>query len=382
MKGPKVLFLNGSGQPGGGEVALAQLAAAVPGAEIVLFEPGRAQDLFRERGLDVSVVSLPDSVRQVSKESGMPGLKVVLGVLRHAWRISRIARGFDVVHCNNQKSWVVGAFATAISRRPVVWHLHDILTTDHFSRAKIRLVVGISRWRRAKVVTNSNASRDAFVAAGGDPARIEVLYNPVDPTPLRSAVAIPGFKDSLGAGDQPVWGLFSRLASWKGQHVAIEALSHLERGHLVLVGAALFDEQPWEAHLRSLVESLRLGSRVHFLGFRSDIPALLASVDGAIHASTVPEPFGLVILEAQLAGRPVVAAAAGGALEIVEHGVDGWLVPPNDPAALAKVLASWIADPSAASKVGAAARDRAASRFDAAALSDRFRHILREESRA
>lgn len=382
MRAPKVLFLNGSGQPGGGEVALAQLAGAVPGAKLVLFEAGLAQDLFRERGLDVTVVALSESVRQVSKESGMPGIRVVGSVLRHAWRISRMARDFDVVHCNNQKSWVVGAFATALAGRPVVWHLHDILSTDHFSRMKIRVAVGLSRWRKAKVVTNSIASRDAFVAAGGDPSRIEVLYNPVDPSPFREASPIAGFKESLGAGDEPVWGLFSRLASWKGQHVAIEALSRLDKGHLVLVGAALFGEEPWEAHLRSLVESLGLRSRVHFLGFRSDIPALLASVDGAIHASTVAEPFGLVILEAQLAGKPVVAAAAGGALEIVEPGVDGWLVPPADPSRLAEVLGSWLSDPGAAAAVGAAARARAAAKFDAVALSDRFRHILLEESKA
>lgn len=382
MKAPKVLFLNGSGQPGGGEVALAQLAAAVPGARIVLFEEGAARRLFAERGLDVEVVSLPESVRRDSKESGVPGVGVVLGVLRHALGIARLSRGFDVVHCNNQKSWVVGALATALSRRPVVWHLHDILTTEHFSRTKIRLAIGLSRWRGAKVVTNSDASREAFVAAGGDASRIEVLYNPVDPAPFRAALPIPGFKASLGAGEEPVWGLFSRLASWKGQHVAIEALARLDRGHLVLVGAPLFGEEPWEAHLRSLVGSLGLESRVHFLGFRSDIPALLASVDGAIHASTVAEPFGLVILEAQLAGRPVVAAAAGGALEIVEHGVDGWLVPPGSPAALAEILAGWSRDPAAAAAVGAAARDRAAAKFDAAALSDRFRQILAEESKA
>lgn len=382
MTSPRVLFLNASAQLGGGEVALAQLAAAVPGAKVVLFEEGPAHPQFRDRGLDVEIVALSESARQDSKESGMPGIRVVFDVLKHAWKISRMARDYEVVHCNNQKSWVVGAFATALAGRPVVWHLHDILTTDHFSRMKIRVAVGLSRWRKAKVVTNSLASRDAFVAAGGDPSRIEVLYNPIDPAPFRDAAPIPGFKETLGAGDQPVWGLFSRLASWKGQHVAIEALSRLERGHLVLVGAALFGEEPWEAHLRSLVKSLGIESRVHFLGFRSDIPSLLASVDGAIHASTVAEPFGLVILEAQLAGKPVVAAAAGGALEIVEHGVDGWLVAPADPSALAEVLGSWVAEPAAAAAVGVGARDRAAAKFDALSLSDRFRQILLEESRS
>jgi len=379
---PRVLFLNGSGQPGGGEIALAQLAAAVPGARIVLFEPGGAVEIFRARGLDVQVLAMPESVRTVSKESGFPGPSVVWHALRHAIRIARLARTADVVHCNNQKSWVLGAIATAIARRPVVWHLHDILSTEHFSRTKIRLGILLSRWRKAKVVTNSVASRDAFVASGGDPARIEILYNPVDPAPFRGARPIAGFKESLGAAGEPVWGLFSRLASWKGQHVAIEALALLERGHLVLVGAALFGEEPWEAHLRDLVRDRGLQDRVHFLGFRTDIPALLASIDGAIHASTIAEPFGLVILEAQLAGRPVVAAAAGGALEIVHPGEDGWLVPPGDAALLAEVLRGWLRDPSGTAAIGTAARDLAAARFDVALLSQRFRQILEEEARS
>jgi glycosyltransferase involved in cell wall biosynthesis len=375
------VFLNGSGQPGGGEIALAQLAAAVPGARIVLFEDGAARTLFESVGLRVSLLALSESVRKVSKESGLPSPRVVVGAVRHVFKVARALRDADVVHCNNQKAWVIGAIASWIARKPVVWHLHDILSAEHFSRTKIRLVVALANWRKARVLANSQASLDAFLAAGGSAARSEVLYNPVDPSPFLQARPIPGFRESLGCQDAPVWGVFSRLASWKGQHVAIEALARVPRGHLILVGAPFFGEEPWEAHLKGLVASLGLQQRVHFLGFRSDVPALLASIDGAIHCSTVAEPFGLVILEAQLSGKPVVATAAGGALEIVHPPHDGWLTPPGDVDALAEVLKAWSSHPGESAAVGLRARDAAAIRFEAQSLSRHFLSILESEAR-
>lgn len=381
MGEPRVILLNGSGQPGGGEIVLEVLAAATPWARVLLLEDGPVVDRLRARGVDVTVRSMPESVRKVSKESGLPGPRVILGVLSHVLNLVADLRRADVIHCNNQKAWALGSVASFLARRPVVWHLHDILDTTHFSRSKIRLAVWLSRWRGAKVVCNSQATLDAFVAAGGRASRAEVLYNPVDPAPLLASEPIPGFRESLGAApDEPIFGLFSRLASWKGQHVAIEALARIPRGHLILVGSPFFGEEAWEAHLRQLVHSLALDHRVHFLGFRSDIPRLLASIDGAIHASTAAEPFGLVILEAQLAAKPVVATRGGGADEIVRDAADGWLVPPSDQQALASVLSSWIASPEAARAVGRSARERAMARFEPNALLARFHSILVEEA--
>lgn len=381
MEPPRAILLNGSGQPGGGEIVLESLASATPWARVILLEDGPVAQRLRALGVEVDVRSMPDSVRVVSKESGMPGPRVVFAMLAHARLLVSEFRRADVIHCNNQKAWAMGAIASFLARRPAVWHLHDILDSSHFSRSKIRLAVLLSRWRRAKVLCNSQATLDAFVRAGGDSSRAEVLYNPVDPAPFLSAEAIPGFRESLGAvSGEPVFGLFSRLASWKGQHVAIEALSRLPRGHLILVGSPFFGEERWEAHLHDLVRSLGLEHRVHFLGFRSDIPRLLASIDGAIHASTAAEPFGLVILEAQLAAKPIVATRGGGADEIVRESADGWLVPPSDPQALASVLASWIAEPEAAHDRARGARARALTRFEPGTLLRRFHAILSEEA--
>lgn len=373
----RTLFLNGSAQQGGGEIALAELASAIPDGQILLLEDGPAEELFRARGLQVRVHPISERIRENTKESGVPGPRVVLAALGQIWRLSRRMREVDIVHCNNQKAWVLGALATWIARRPVVWHLHDILSPEHFSRSKIRLVVWLANRRASRVIANSKASADAFVAAGGKTEIVEVLHNPISPEPFLNARPIEGFRASLGcAPGEPVYGVFSRLASWKGQHVAIEALARQSVGHLVLVGAPLFSEEAYEARLKALVKERGLENRVHFLGFRNDIPALLASIDLAMHTSIVAEPFGLVILEAQLAGKPVVATAAGGALEIVEDGVSGWLVPPGDVDALSRVMAYGHSDPDRLERIGALGRAEALRRFDAAVLRGKFAAIL------
>ena len=96
-----------------------------------------------------------------------------------------------------------------------------------------------------------------------------------------------------------------------------------------------------------------------FAGFRDDVFAALAELDVLVHASTLPEPFGQVVIEGMAAGLPVVAAAAGGPLEIVTDDVDGILVPPADPDALATALLRLADNPALRAELGLQARRRA-----------------------
>jgi glycosyltransferase involved in cell wall biosynthesis len=102
---------------------------------------------------------------------------------------------------------------------------------------------------------------------------------------------------------------------------------------------------------------------VHFTGFRADIPDVMNAWDIVVHASIRPEPFGRVILEGMLLGKPVVAMAAGGVPELITHEQTGWLVPPGDAPARAAQLRHLLADPAHARAVGSRARDWARERF-------------------
>ena len=155
-----------------------------------------------------------------------------------------------------------------------------------------------------------------------------------------------------------------RIQSWKGQDTVIEAwrlLSNKENAAILFVGECTFASDEPFLHL---LQSLAAGDpRIRFLGFRSDVPAIMKASDVVVHASRNPEPFGIVVPEAMLAARPILATNHGGPPEIVEHGVTGFLYPPDDPAALAKLVQELMADPQKCAAIGAQAYRKAAADY-------------------
>jgi glycosyltransferase involved in cell wall biosynthesis len=294
-----------------------------------------------------------------------------MAILRLATWLARRARGFDVMYANSQKSMVVAAFAGLLSRRPVIWHLHDLLTDEHFGPDQIRVAVGVARRLVHLVIANSGATRDAYVAAGGDARQVRVIYNGIDPAPFDAVSddSADAFRVEVGAAGAPLVGLFGRLAPWKGHLVLLDALVDLPGVHALLVGGALFEgDRQYPEVVRSRVSALGLEDRVHETGFRADVPVLMRACDVIVHASTAAEPFGRVIVEGMLAGRPVVATAAGGARELIEDGVTGVLVPPRDAPALAEALRGLLSDPARAQTMAEAGRRVARARYSPARI--------------
>jgi len=155
------------------------------------------------------------------------------------------------------------------------------------------------------------------------------------------------------------------VSPWKGQHVLLDAVKQCPPEVVViLVGDALFGEQAYVKQLHEQVDRLELGDRVRFLGFRSDIPELMSACDLVVHTSTAPEPFGRVIVEAMLCGTPVIAAAAGGATELVSPGRTGWLCAENEPSTLAETILNCKASPDQMQEIAQQAKAEALSRFD------------------
>ena len=280
-------------------------------------------------------------------------------------RLAPLAKRFDVVYANSQKAMMVGVVVGWLSARPVIWHLHDILGTEHFSPSLSRVAVALATHGARRVLANSQASANAFVAAGGDPGAVHVVYNGVDPARFESVdgSTVAELRTSLGLDGSPLVGAFSRLAPWKGQHVLVEALAELPGVHALVCGAPLFGEDDYAARLRQLAERMGVAPRVHFCGFRDDVAALMRICDIVVHTSVSPEPFGRVIVEAMMSARPVVATRAGGALEIVEDGVSGLLVAPKSPAELAAGVRRLLRQPGDARRIAQAGRESAVMRF-------------------
>ncbi len=379
MKQRKILFVDHAAVLGGAELHLLDIATAYKEtSSVFLFADGAFKDKLEAAGIKVKVAQATESVLNVRASSGLEALKVLPNLWQMAGKIALSAKGFDLIHANSQKAFVTSALATFRGSPPVVWHLQDILTAKHFSSINRRIAVWLANNCAARVIVNSEATGKAFVAAGGKEELVRVVYNGFDAAPF-DAVTLEQtqqIRDRLGLNDVPVVGVFSRLSYWKGQHILLEAIKKLPEVHALLVGEALFGEEEYVTELKALAAVPELEGRVHWLGFRDDVPVLMKACDIIAHTSTEPEPFGRVIVEGQLAHRPVIATAAGGAIELIQDGVNGCLVSPGDVEALAKTIAELLADNATATNLSQKGYEQAKTNFSLESILATFDRAL------
>jgi glycosyltransferase involved in cell wall biosynthesis len=351
----RVVYLDHVARLSGGELALLSLIRAIRSevdAHVVLGEDGPLADRLREEGIAVQVLSLEPRLRDVRRgEVRTTGLdaRALVTLPGHVLRLARRLRQLrpDLVHTNSLKSALYGGLAGRLARVPVVWHVRDRISDDYLPSAAVRLVRLAARVLPSAVVANSRSTLETLPGL----RHAAVVHNPVEPP------AMPPREE----GAPLTFGIVGRLAPWKGQHVFLEAFAIAFAGsdtRARIVGGALFGEEEYERELHEQVRELAIGGQVEFRGFREDVWRELAEIGVLVHCSTVPEPFGQVVLEGMAAGLPVVAADAGGPAELITNDVDGLLVAPGDAAALAAALERLTTDPELRQRLGEAARER------------------------
>jgi glycosyltransferase involved in cell wall biosynthesis len=163
------------------------------------------------------------------------------------------------------------------------------------------------------------------------------------------------------------------------EHVPVvftPARLHKQKGHAVLLKAAtlvpnamfvLAGDGPERQSLEALAQELGVASRVHFLGERADVPSLLARSDAFVLPSMY-EGLPVSVLEAMAIGTPVVATAVGGTDEVVEHGVNGLLVPPGNPERLADEISRVIGNTSLAASLSEGGKRRVREYFSSQSM--------------
>ena len=365
-----VLLVDHTARMGGGEIALLRLVAAIDRRRyrpsVLLFADGPLRVALAAAGVGVTVLPLGDGVGDVRKDAlGVRGLLSP----RRAWAavrfVSRLtaairASGAAVVHTNSLKSDVLAGLAARRAGVPLVWHVRDRIAGDYLPKAAVTAF----RWAAATVPTFVIANSDATLrtvgpAATATPPRARVVH---DGTPVDAAAPPPPPN-----GPALVVGLVGRLSPWKGQHVFLDAAAlvraRFPTAVFQLIGSALFGEDAYADQLRDRSARADLAGAVQFLGFCDDVPARMAALDVLVHASTIPEPFGQVVIEGMAAGRPVVATAGGGVTEIVADGDSGLLVPMGDAAALAEAIERLLADPDLRARLAAGGRARVLAAF-------------------
>lgn len=361
------LFVSHTGEKGGAELFLTDLVKAGPQSWRACFlSGGAAADDLVDAGRAPVMLSAGEKMLSIRRDASFGALlRGAADVMAVAWQLSREARHYDVICANSQKALFVCALAAKLSRRPLVWILHDIVTDPAFSATNRRASLAFARLFARLVAVNSKETGRAFIEAGGEADKIRIVYNGFDPAKAR--VYEPGkaarLRAELGLGPQPLVGLFGRLSEWKGQHVFLDAIAAMEGVQAVIVGGALFGQEAYEARIREQASHLGLDGRVRFLGFRPDVPELMAAMDVVAHTSIVAEPFGRVVVEAMMCGRPVVATRGGGVTEIVRDGETGLLVPPGDASALAAAIGCVLSQPALAERLAQKGREDVSQRF-------------------
>lgn len=374
----KILFLDQSGKLGGAEMSL--LDVATPYREdclVGVFADGPFRRALVDRQIPVQIFGQTIAVQ---KDSGIwQSLSSIGQLLPLIFQVAQVSRSYDLIYTNTQKALVVGALAAAMNQRPLVYHLRDILSVEHFSRTNIRVAIALANRFANLVICNSEATRNAFIQAGGRSDLAQVVYNGFQPETYQSSSTHREFlRQQLGLEQKFVVGHFSRLSPWKGQHILIEAMQSCPDNVVaLLVGDALFGEDDYVQQLQAQIQASGLAQRVQFLGFRSDVPQLMSVCDLVAHTSTAPEPFGRVIVEAMLCGCPVVAAAAGGAMELIEAGQTGWLSPPGDAEKLAVMINHCYEQPILAAKIAAQAQQQAIERFHVDTMTQQIQALLK-----
>ena len=172
----KILFLDQSGKLGGAELCLADIAQQFQTTSLVgVFAEGSFPAYLRERHTPVKI--LTDQTLQVQKASGLlAGVKSINRLIPLITTVAQLSKQYDLLYANTQKALVVGALASFLSRRPLVYHLHHIVSPDHFSTTNRRIITMLAN-RAALVIANSQASCEAFIQAGGRADRVQRLLS-------------------------------------------------------------------------------------------------------------------------------------------------------------------------------------------------------------
>ena len=356
----RVGYLDHTARMSGGEIALLRLLPHLSNTEphVILAEDGPFADALTAQGISVEVMTMPARARSATRATmrlRRLSPAAAVGSALYTVRLARRLRSLrpDLVHTNSLKAGIYGGspHERPEFRKSGTCAIGLPPTIPGPGRRggpipHLQAALGLYRQFRGDVTDcrdGSAGGRASFRRAGdrspGDESRrrVPMRRDGVRHRRTTRAMERPGCLPRA----------FARAFPDGNQRA-------------VIIGSALFGDEDacHAAGLAALARELCIGDRVEFRGHRDNVSAELARIDVLVHASTIPEPFGMVIVEGMASGLAVVASAEGGPLEIITPGVDGELAPPGDVDRLADRLCGLDADPHRRSRLGEAAERR------------------------
>jgi glycosyltransferase involved in cell wall biosynthesis len=279
--------------------------------------------------------------------------------------------GADVIHANSVRAGLLAHLAGIADGFAVIVHIHDVLPAGPVAR----LVRSVLIRRSAALIAVSASTRTALLKGFRESrVTVPVVINPIDARQLlaaapdrrvaREMLHIP--RDTL------LMGIVAQITPWKGQDTVIrglpDVLDEVPTAHLLIVGeprfvdpASRYDNRAYLAELEALADALGVARAVTFCGHRDDVPTVIRALDLLLLPSWT-EPLGRSMVEAMVLGTPVLATNRGGPSELIVDGESGFLAPPRDPRAWARLIIELLHSPTrrarAAERAHAAVVDR------------------------
>jgi glycosyltransferase involved in cell wall biosynthesis len=396
----KVAYLNAAASLGGAERSLlhmlTSLRANAPETSLTLITAEDGPLLPRAQALGVRTLVVPMAPALIRiGESHLPagggwntwltlsrqiapGLPALAGYLmRLRSTLSEVQP--DLIHSKSIKTHLLAGWARP-GRAPVIWHAHDFFGQRPLSAQLLRH----SRHGLVGAIGISEAvSDDLRALLPGIP--VATVLNAIDVQEYERPEIVPADLDRLAglppapAGTVRV-GMIATYARWKGQDLLLRAMARLRARRpdlpvrVYIVGGPIYLTQAqWSREeLQSLAAGLPRASEVGFIDFQAETAGVYKALDVVVHASTRPEPFGLMIVEAMASGKAVVVTQAGGAAELFTPDVDAIGFPLGDETALAAAIERLAADPALRCTLGENARQTARTRFDRARLGSQL----------
>lgn len=291
-------------------------------------------------------------------------------------KLRRLLSDVQILHMHGARAALFGRVALLSipkGRRPhSVYSIHGF-AAPHYPFPRRQILLGIERLLAPATdwwICVSHAESEALLSAGiVDPRRVQVIWNGIDTsrfTPERASRSEIREELALPA-DAYVATTICRLFRPRDFGTLLTAFRdvtlQIESAHLVIVG-----DGPLRAQVESQVQALQLGSNVHLLGMRRDIPGLLQASDVLVLSSRGWEGLPLTVLEAMASALPVVASDVGGTREAVQHGETGYLYSPGDAAQLASLLLRLARDPVLGAELGRKGLARVREHFNVARM--------------
>jgi glycosyltransferase involved in cell wall biosynthesis len=280
---------------------------------------------------------------------------------------------FDIVHGWAARDWELASLVAGMWRKPAVGTLHDHPAADYIRRRRRLLMRLAAAWGLRRIVCVSDAVRRACEATGYRQERLLTIHNGLPGVEL--AAERPALQPKFRIG------YLGALTAGKGIEDLLAIMDRVPaqtsvEWQLDLAGAPVTsDDATWLEQLKKRYAQRPWWPRVSWLGWVDRPSAFLGSVDLLAFTSSSFDSLPTVLLEAAWAGTPVLASAVGGAPEIVEHGLTGWLFTPGDRAEASSILIQLLTDRFLLARTGIAARKRAAAKFSVQKMVEAYDNL-------